>query len=84
MAFASVSERLDLINSNPAFGLQYVVRVEKNGRQSELCADDIDHALELQGSWINNHQADYVEIFRVAPDGNLKPTIGAYRKEDAL
>ena len=84
MAFASNSDRLELINSNSAFGLEFVVRVEKNGRQSELTADDIDHALDLQGTWVKNHQADYVEIFRVLPDGTLNPTIGAYRREEVL
>lgn len=80
MSFASVSDRLALIEANPAFGLQFVVRIEKNGRQSEFQADDIDHALELSGAWIKNHEADYVEIFRVLHDGSLNPTIGPYYK----
>lgn len=77
--FASVSDRLALRNSNPSFGLDFVVQFEKNGRQSELCADDVDHALVLQKQWIDAG-SDYVEIFRVLNDGSLKPTIGGYRK----
>lgn len=76
--FASPSDRLALRNSNPSFGLDYVVRFEKNGRQSELCADDVDHALTLQKQWIDAG-ASYVEIFRVLYDGTLNSTIGAYR-----
>lgn len=77
--FASPSDRLALRNSQLSFGLDFVVQFEKNGRQSELCADDIDHALTLQKQWIDAG-SDYVEIFRVLHDGTLNPTIGAYRK----
>jgi hypothetical protein len=77
--FASPSDRLALRNSNPSFGLDFVVQFEKGGRQSELCADDVDHALVLQKQWIDAG-SDYVEIFRVLDDGSLKPTIGGYRK----
>ena len=80
MAFATDAERLELRNSNLAFGLDFVLRVRKNGRESEFSADDIDHALDLQGVWINDHKADYVEIFRVLNDGSLNPTIGPYYK----
>lgn len=75
--FASNADRLALRNSQPSFGIDFVVRFSKDGRDSELCADDIDHALELQAAWIS-HGADYVEIFRVLYDGSLNPTIGAY------
>jgi len=78
MAFASNSERLALNTMD--FSLEYVVRFEKNGRQSELIVDDIEHALNVQKHWIDN-SADYVEIFRVLHDGSLNPTIGAYRKD---
>ncbi len=78
MAYASNAERLSLNTMD--FSLEYVVQFEKNGRQSELVADDIDHALTLQKQWIDSG-ADYVEIFRVLHDGSLNATIGAYRKE---
>lgn len=79
MAYATDSERLTLKNSNMSFdGCAFVVRFEKNGRESELVADDIDHALNLNKSWIDKGAA-YVEIFRVLHDGSLNPTIGAYR-----
>lgn len=78
MAYASNEERKALNTSD--FSLEYVVRFEKNDRQSELQADDIDHALTLQKQWIDSG-ASYVEIFRVLHDGELNPTIGAYRKD---
>lgn len=84
MAYASVSDRLALIG-NSTLGLQncpFVVRFEKAGRQSELVADDIDHALTLQAHWIERG-SDYVEIFRVLPNGEINPTIGAFWKEAA-
>ncbi len=65
MAYATNKERFDLIvNSTFDNPCPFVVRFEKNERQSELVADDIDHALDLQKSWIDKG-ADYVEIFRV-------------------
>lgn len=76
--FASPSDRLLLRNSSPSFGLDYVVQFIKDGRESELCADDIDHALTLQKQWIDAGSS-YVEIFRVLCDGTLNATIGAYR-----
>ena len=81
MAYATNKERFDMIvNSlfdNPC---PFVVRFEKDGRESELIADGIDHALNIQKSWIDKG-ANYVEIFRVFEyDGSLNPTIGAYRK----
>lgn len=76
--FASNEDRKALLDSNIAFNAcPFVVRFEKAGRQSELVADDIDHALELQASWIDKG-ANYVEIFRVLHDGSLNPTIGAH------
>lgn len=76
--FASNEDRKSLLDSNVTFNAcAFVVRFEKNGRQSELVADDIDHALELSGSWIDKG-ANYVEVFRVLHDGSLNPTIGAY------
>lgn len=76
--FASASDRLALRASNSSFDpCPFVVRFEKNGRQSEISADDIDHALTLNASWIEKG-ASYVEIFRVLPDGSLNPTIGAH------
>lgn len=74
--FASNDDRLALRNSSD-FGLDVVVRFAKDDRESELCADDIDHALTLQKQWIDAG-AHYVEIFRVEADGSLAPTIGAY------
>lgn len=79
--FATNEERKSLKTSSD-FGLDFVVRVEKNGRQSELAVDDVDHALDTQGEWIKRG-AQYVEIFRVLDDGSLNPTIGAYRAEVA-
>ena len=73
--FASHSERIALRTKD--FSVDFVVRIEKNGRRSELCADDIEHALDLQKSWIDKG-ANYVEIFRVLHDGSLNPTIGAH------
>lgn len=75
--FASASDRIALRASNSSFDpCPFVVRFEKNGRQSELCADDIDHALTLSGHWVSNG-ANYVEVFRVLDDGSLNPTIGS-------
>lgn len=80
MAYASDADRKALIETSIGFSMcPFVVRFEKNGRQSELVADDIDHALILQKQWIDAG-ANYVEIFRVFEyDGKLNPTIGAYR-----
>lgn len=81
--FASAADRIALRASQSSFDpCPFVVQFEKAGRQSELAADDVDHALTLQRSWIDKG-ADYVEIFRVLHDGTLNPTIGAYRKEVA-
>jgi len=80
MAYASVSDRAALKASNMAFDqCPFVVRFKKGERESELVADDIDHALMLQKQWIDGG-ASYVEIFRVFHDGTLNPTIGAYHK----
>lgn len=82
MTYATVEERKALKNSSLAFDqCPFVVRFEKAGRQSELVADDIEHALNLQKSWIDK-DADYVEIFRVLHNGELNPTIGPYQKVD--
>jgi hypothetical protein len=77
--FNSNTDRKMLIADNIAFNTcSFVVRVEWAGRQHELVADDIDHALDLQSDWIARG-ANYVEIFRVRQDdGSLQPTIGAY------
>ena len=81
MAYATDQERKALIETSIGFDMcPFVVRFEKNGRQSELVANDIDHALDLQKQWIQAG-SDYVEIFRVFEyDGKLNPTIGPYRK----
>lgn len=80
--FASPADRVALRESNLAFDTcPFVVRFVKGERESELVADDIDHALQIQRSWIDKG-ASYVEIFRVLYDGTLNPTIGAYRRED--
>ena len=84
MAYATDAERKALKESNTSFdACAFVVRVSKAGRESELVADSVDHALALSGDWIVSHDAEYVEIFRVLHDGTLNPTIGAYRKEAA-
>lgn len=80
MAYATNEERKALKASSLAFdACAFVVRFRKDNRESELVADDVDHALNIQKSWIDKG-ADYVEIFRVFDDGSLNPTIGAYRK----
>jgi len=76
--FATASERRALANSHDR--VNFVVRIRKGERESEIVADDIDHALELSGAWIGTHNADYVEIFRVLPDGELNPTIGPFNR----
>jgi len=79
MAYATNEERKALKNSNLAFdACAFVVRFAHNGRENEVVADDVDHALDIQKSWIDK-TAVYVEIFRVLDDGSLNPTIGAYR-----
>lgn len=80
MAYATNEDRKALKESNIAFDqCAFVVRFKKGERESELIADDIDHALTLQKQWIDSG-ANYVEIFRVLYDGSLNPTIGAYNK----
>lgn len=77
MAYATDSERLALVNSSD-FDVPFVVRFSKNGRESELTADDFEHAYELAMSWKHTHGADYVEMFRVdQKDGSLYGGIGA-------
>jgi len=75
MSFASPAERLAF--NNTSFTLDFVVQVRKGERESEFVADDLDHALTLSGQWLNVHNAEYVEIFRVNEDGTLIATIGA-------
>lgn len=79
MAFASPSERLALRASVEASGfvLDVVLQVRKNGRESEIACDDIEHALMLSNEWATTHCAEYVEIWRVRNDGELASTIGA-------
>lgn len=78
MAFATDAERFALVQSSPSFGLPFVVRFTKGGKDSELCADDFDHAYALAMSWKHTHGAEYVEIFRVCEhDGSLYGGIGA-------
>ena len=76
MAYASPAERLALRASTRDFPLDFVVQIRKNGRESELICDDVDHAMELSEAWADRHGADYVEIFRVLADGTLNPTLG--------
>lgn len=78
MAYATNAERASLRTQD--FAVDFIVRFEKNGRQSEIIADDIDHALTLNKQWIDSG-ASYVEIFRVMRNGELNATIGAYRKD---
>tara|TARA_R100000479_G_C6283756_1_gene163962 strand:- start:260 stop:529 length:270 start_codon:yes stop_codon:yes gene_type:complete len=76
--FATPAERLALRASNSSFDpCPFVVRFEKGRRQSELAADDADHAMAISAQWISAG-ANYVEIFRVLHDGTLNPTIGAH------
>ena len=82
MSYATDADRKALIETSIGFNMcPFVVRFEKGERQSELVADDIDHALTLQKQWIDAG-ASYVEIFRVFEyDGKLNPTIGPYYKD---
>jgi len=75
--FATNEERFALRNDND-FGLDFVVRFTKLGRDSEIACDDFDHAMEVNAQWIKSG-AEYVEVFRVLDDGSLKSTIGAHR-----
>lgn len=76
--FASAPDRLALRASNSNFDpCPFVVQFEKNGRRSEIAADGVDHALELNAHWIAQG-ANYVEVFRVLDDGTLNPTIGSF------
>lgn len=79
MAYATNEERAMLKASSTSFdACPFVVQFEREGRQSELVADDVDHALTINKQWIDAG-ASYVEIFRVLDDGSLNPTLGAYR-----
>ena len=81
--FASNSDRLALRASNALFdACPFVVRFTKNGRDSELACDDIDHALAVNAQWVDNG-AEYVELFRVLDDGSLKATLGATVRDAA-
>lgn len=77
MPFATDQERLELREADSTFGLDFVVRFSTSRGDSELTAESIDHALEIQHEWIKRG-AHYVEIFRVLHDGSLNPTIGPY------
>lgn len=80
--FATNEERFALKNAND-FGLDFVVRIRVGERESEIACDDLEHALDTNGAWVNQLGADYVEIFRVLDDGSLKPTLGGfYRNEN--
>lgn len=82
MSYATDADRKALIETSIGFDMcPFVVRFEKGERQSELVADNIEHALTLQKQWIDAG-ASYVEIFRVFEyDGKLNPTIGPYYKD---
>jgi len=77
--FASASDRLAVRASGVK--VPFVVRFVKNGRESELAAESVGHALALNAQWIEAG-SEYVEIFRVMLDGSLNPTIGAHRTEE--
>lgn len=81
MAYATDAERKEVVDSVCDFNAcPFVVRFAKGERESELIADDIDHALTLQKTWIDLG-SHYVEIFRVnETDGSLITTIGPYFK----
>jgi hypothetical protein len=80
MAFSTDSDRRMLKDTD--FGLDFVVQATKGDRETEMEAEDVEHALELQAGWLDIHQADKVEIFRVRDDGSLKPTLGPVFKKD--
>lgn len=81
--FASTQDRIALRASNASFdACPFVVRFTKNGRNSEIACDDLDHALTVNAQWIASG-AEYVELFRVNDDGTLKATLGATMKEAA-
>lgn len=77
--FASASDRLAARAAGTK--VPFVVRFTKNGRDSELAAESVGHALAINAQWIAA-DAEYVEIFRVLADGSLNPTIGAHRTEE--
>lgn len=75
--FASNEDRVALRAGNVSFdACPFVVRFTKNGRDSEIACDDLDHALAVNAQWIASG-AEYVELFRVLEDGSLKATLGA-------
>ncbi|QIG65744.1 hypothetical protein phiOC_p079 [Ochrobactrum phage vB_OspM_OC] len=76
MAFATNEDRLEIINGTD-YDLPFVVRIRTWCGESELSADDFDHAYNLAMDWKLMHKADYVEIFRVdQKDGSLYGGIG--------
>lgn len=78
MSYASPAERLALRASveSSGFVFDFVLQIRKNGRESEITCDNVDHALMLSHEWATTHGADYVEIWRVRNDGELASTIG--------
>lgn len=74
MAFATIEERKKI---KEEFGIPYTIQFRKNGRESEIQADDVGHALDLYYECINKG-SQYVEIFRILHDGTTNPTIGGY------
>lgn len=76
MAFASSLDRLALANQGDFPSLLAVQIVTRDGREIELAADDVDHALSMSGDWLKRG-ARSVEVFRVnREDGSLIPTLG--------
>lgn len=76
MAFASPSDRLALAAQGDFPSLLTVQITARDGREVELAADDVDHALAIAGEWLGRG-ALRTEVFRVSErDGSLIPTIG--------
>tara|TARA_Y100001973_G_C5013462_1_gene239520 strand:- start:270 stop:506 length:237 start_codon:yes stop_codon:yes gene_type:complete len=71
MPFASHEQRR---RCKEETGIPYTVQVvTREGREFELAADDMGHAVDLRATWLQNHGALSAEIFRVLHDGSLNP-----------
>lgn len=79
MAYASPADRLKLraVRKLEKSKFDITLLVRKNGRRDELPCDSLSHGMRLAAAWKSTHTADYVELFRVNPDGTLRATIGA-------
>lgn len=84
MAFASLTERAALADPvRNTFPLEFTVQYEMpDGRQYELTAEDVDHAIELAANRVFVHGAAWAEVLRVHEDGTTTPTYGKVTADD--